>query len=312
MPLNSSKEIFDKFLTINGAKLVGNKSQECLYIPGTRKDRVLLVAHVDTVWNNVSNHSVIYDKKSNKVFSPAGYINNCVQNARQIDYSKFDHKDPNCLTYGLGADDRAGVAMLWLLRNSGHSILLTNGEEIGAVGARFLADDKQISDEINSHNLVIELDKMGYKEFKTYQVGSPELKNYIIDKLNYKFIDSFSYTDICFLCKKACGVNMGVGYYNEHKPLEFLDVTQWQNTLNEMREFCKNDFPCFTFDPKQNFTFNRNNDRGFVLTHYGIGNELLEGASLDVDFEEGNYRNIHDINVAQNSTEKEESKDEEK
>ena len=32
---------------------------------------------------------------------------------------------------GIGADDRAGCAILWLLKDSGHSLLVTNGEEIG-------------------------------------------------------------------------------------------------------------------------------------------------------------------------------------
>jgi len=299
MPLNSSQEIFDKFLTIKGAQLVGGKSKECLYIPGTREDRALLVAHVDTVWDSFREHDVVFDKKSNKVFSPAGYVMHCVKNAKQIDYSKFNYKDPKCLSYGLGADDRAGVAILWLLRNSGHSILLTTGEEIGAVGARLLVKDKKMADEINSHSVVIEFDKMGYREFKNYQVGSPELRGFIYDKLNYKFIDSFAYTDICFLCQKACGVNFGIGYYNEHTHNEFVDVTEWQNTLNQMRDFLKNNFPHFTFEPK--LKFNRGvKDRDFVLTHYGIEKiddlddlDELDDEVLDVEFDEKYFRRFY-------------------
>ena len=40
---------------------------------------------------------------------------------------------------GIGADDRAGCAMLWLLRDSGHSLLILDGEEHGQVGAAFFA-----------------------------------------------------------------------------------------------------------------------------------------------------------------------------
>ena len=45
--LDSPREVFDKFLTLKNAKLYGEN--DCVYVPGSRSDRVLLVAHADTV-----------------------------------------------------------------------------------------------------------------------------------------------------------------------------------------------------------------------------------------------------------------------
>jgi hypothetical protein len=37
----------------------------------------------------------------------------------------------------LGADDRAGLAILWLLRDLGHSLMVTDLEEHGRMGSTY-------------------------------------------------------------------------------------------------------------------------------------------------------------------------------
>ena len=107
-PLDSGDEIFDRFAALPNAiaKKGGKPFERFVYVPGNRKDRVLLVAHIDTVWdkdyqkfgnNKPHNHRVVFE---NGIFSSG---------------------EETC---GIGADDRAGCAMLWKLKDSGHSILI--------------------------------------------------------------------------------------------------------------------------------------------------------------------------------------------
>ena len=50
--LEDSMPVFDKFLSLDGAiPVLGGGKNNFVYVPGTRKDRVLLVAHADTVWD---------------------------------------------------------------------------------------------------------------------------------------------------------------------------------------------------------------------------------------------------------------------
>ena len=109
--LDSANQVFQEFASLENAQFFPeiNDSDSFVYIPGSRKDRVLLVAHADTVFDNFNgHHEVILD----------GDI-----------YHSMEYK------VGIGADDRAGCAILYLLKNSGHSLLITNGEEIGCKAA---------------------------------------------------------------------------------------------------------------------------------------------------------------------------------
>ena len=118
LPISDSKPVMKLFESLPGAiaHYDGGK-RNFVYVPGTRKDRVLLVAHADTVWHkeygNPQDAKVTYE---NGVYAST---------------------DPNC---GIGADDRAGCAMLWALRDCGHSLLVVDGEEKGKHGAKYLRD----------------------------------------------------------------------------------------------------------------------------------------------------------------------------
>ena len=59
--LSNPNEVFEKFLTLEGAKSYEhNITINCVYVPGTRKDRVLLVAHADTVFFNYPDYEKIH------------------------------------------------------------------------------------------------------------------------------------------------------------------------------------------------------------------------------------------------------------
>ena len=114
-PISSADDVMTLFEQLPGA-IVGKGEgalERFVYIPGTRKDRVLLVAHADTVWDEA-------------------YGNPC-RSQWKFENGVYYSINPQC---GIGADDRSGCAMLWALRDCGHSILVVSGEEKGKHGAK--------------------------------------------------------------------------------------------------------------------------------------------------------------------------------
>lgn len=207
------EEVINKFSSLNGAKCVGKGSEQFVFIPGTRQDRVLLVSHADTVWD---------DKKRQVVWCNGKYYSNI--------------KD-----VGIGADDRAGIAMLWKLRNSGHSILVTRGEERGCKAAHALIEHPEWEKVVNEHQFSIEFDRMGEFDLAFYDVATDKFKDWVEKNMpKYKRIYGV-YTDICILCKKICGVNFSVGYYGQHSKEEYLIEKEWEQTFYLAEQLLKQD-----------------------------------------------------------------------
>ena len=190
------------------------EKEDFVYIPGTRENGVLLVAHADTVGEEDLAVELAEDE-------------GIIRNRRGI----------------LGADDRAGCAMLWLLRNTGHGLLVTDGEEYGSVGSRFLKKAfPDRFDEINSrYRFMIQIDRCGSADFKCYQVGTPEFRRYIVEKTHFSEPDRMRSTDIVHLCRDICGVNLSCGYYREHTAAEYLVKAEWRNTLELLRNWLSED-----------------------------------------------------------------------
>ena len=141
--------------------------------------------------------------------------------------------------FGLGADDRAGCAMLWLLKDLGHSLLVTNGEENGQKGSSWLMDhNKDIADEINhDHQFVIQFDRRNGRDVKCYDVGTDEFRSYVAEKTGYRQPKPGSSTDIRTLCREIAGVNLSIGYRNEHHENQYLNIAEWEHTLKVVKEW---------------------------------------------------------------------------
>jgi hypothetical protein len=213
IPLGSADGVFDRFLEIPGAIYRGKGLKRFLYVRGSRSNKVLLVAHADTYWDREYG----YDP------GPTHKI--------EIEDGNITAVDKE---FGLGADDRAGCAMLWLLKDLGHSLLVTNGEEDGQQGSSWLmSDNKDIAHEINhDHQFVIEFDRRKGRDFKCYDVGTDEFRSCVTVKTGYTEPDRRSSTDIRILCREIAGVNLSVGYHNEHGNQEHLNIAEWEHTLN--------------------------------------------------------------------------------
>lgn len=219
-PLDCSDSLFRRFSALpNAISGTGDQPlQRYVYIPGTRKDRVVLVAHADTVW----------DKAYKKPYSGAPLV--------AFDNGIFFSGNPTC---GIGADDRAGCAMLWLLRDCGHSILLVDGEEHGKRGAWYLRkSNPKLYRTLNKHCYMIELDAKGTDHCLFSQVdNTDQFKAFIESNLGVTAGTEKGGTDVQVLCRNVCGVNLGIGYSNCHTPKEQLILSQWDNTLTKLEAF---------------------------------------------------------------------------
>ena len=224
----SRDNVFKKFSDWAGNKAIdrGTGDEHFLYIPGTRKDRVVLVAHADTVFNLETDIiKLAYDESRQMFFSDSPKT-------------------------GIGADDRAGCAILWELKNIGHSILIIGCEEKGLTSPWLMKEHKDIADELNKHQFVVQFDRCNATDYKCYNVGSDEFRGYVEDEmLGFSEPNKYSYTDIKTLCRDICGVNLSVGYYNEHTSYEYLLMGWWKNTLNMARKWLtKKNLPYFKLE----------------------------------------------------------------
>ena len=227
-PLDTATPVLERFAQLPGAiaRMDGGKNN-FVYIPGARDDRVLLVAHADTVWDE--DYIGRHDTRQRPVWE-----NGIVRGS-----------NPEC---GIGADDRAGCAMLWLLRGSGHSLLVTDGEEHGQIGAHHIeASYPALFDELNRHSWMLQLDRRGDSDYKVYSLPVTEaFIRHVAAQTGYADAGRRSRTDIVALCRDICGVNLSIGYFDEHTPFETLSVEAWKRTLERVERMLaprQNRFP---------------------------------------------------------------------
>lgn len=122
--------------------------------------------------------------------------------------------------------------MLWELRDSGHSLLLVDGEEHGKCGARYLKDaDRRLFRELNRHGYMIEFDWKGTDGCLFNQVDTTKRFRQYIARVGFADSRARGGTDLQVLCRRVCGVNVGVGYHGWHTKEETLVVAEWENTF---------------------------------------------------------------------------------
>lgn len=230
MPLWTSTPVFEAFKTLPKHIYREDPDRDFhrfLYVPGTREDRVVLVAHADTVWDERYG----YAPTDHFVHEENGY---------------FVARDRDGNRTLLGADDRAGCAILWLLRDSGHSLLITDGEERGQKGSHYLMNEHpDVADEINRHQYMVQFDRRNSHDFKCYRVGTDAFRAFIAQETGYSEPDTIARTDIGTLCRDICGVNLSIGYYSEHTPNERLCIAEWEHTLHLAKSMLSGEIPKF-------------------------------------------------------------------
>ena len=181
---------------------------------------VCLVAHLDTVFPT-SPVEIFYDRQANVIWSPQG----------------------------LGADDRAGVFAIVKILSLGlrPHIIFTTDEEIGAIGAEELS---VLPCPFKNCKFIIELDRANKNDCVFYSCCNDEFEEFIE---NYGFKTAIgTFSDISLICPRwgIAGVNLSVGYREEHTYSEVLFVDYLLKTIEKVKrilEDANKDVPFFEY-----------------------------------------------------------------
>lgn len=166
---------------------------------------IMFVAHMDTVFKTPPN-KIYYDAKQQVMWSPDG----------------------------LGADDRAGVYLIWKIVQSGYTphICLTTNEELGGLGATQLVKDiPRCPFDIK---YIVELDRQGVNDCVFYSCANDKFEVFVE---SYGFLTDWgTFSDISEICPawKIAGVNLSVGYKDEHHFTETLNVKAMNETFKKV------------------------------------------------------------------------------
>lgn len=196
---------------------------------------IALVAHMDTVFSSPPK-DIYYDERKGVCWSPDG----------------------------LGADDRAGIFAILTILKHGYrpSIIFTTDEEIGAVGASQLVEDIKTPE--SELKYIIQLDRRGTNDCVFYGCNNRDFVEYIE---KFGFVETFgSFSDISVICPTwgIAGVNLSIGYEDEHSISETLRVGVMLNTIQKVENMLKvKDIPFFEYieysyaDNSWNYYFQR-------------------------------------------------------
>ena len=192
------------------------------YIVAEGKIPIALVAHMDTVFKTpVSN--LYYDQRKGVLWSPEG----------------------------LGADDRAGIFAILKILQDGYrpTVIFTTDEEMGGIGAAILAEKKPCP--ITNLKYLIQLDRRGTNDCVFYDCYCPEFVTYVE---SFGFCERWgSFSDISFLMPewKLCGVNLSVGYEDEHTIGETLHITPLFDTIQKVKQMLnETSIPDFVYNER--------------------------------------------------------------
>ena len=175
------------------------------YIIGIGNIPIALVAHMDTVFETPPR-KIYFDEKKWVFWSPDG----------------------------LGADDRAGVYIILKILLEGYlpTVIFTTDEEIGGVGALQLTQD--FSKPPTDLKYIVQLDRHGFNDAVFYNCTNQDFIDYIE---TFGFVEEEGiFSDISIICPSwdIAGVNLSVGYLNEHSYLETLSMAVAKRTMERV------------------------------------------------------------------------------
>lgn len=221
------------------------------FICATGNIPIALVAHMDTVFKTPPKE-FYFDPDKNVLWSPQG----------------------------LGADDRAGIFSIMTIIKSGLKphIILTTDEEYGGIGASALVE---FENPFKDLKYIIQLDRRGSDDCVFYDCINQDFIKYVE---KFGFSENYgSFSDISTICPewKIAGVNLSIGYKNEHSEIETLHIGNMLNTIEKVKKMLsEKEIPFFEYieDPDvkyweaycealMNAKPGKNYDFGYVVCH---------------------------------------------
>ena len=224
-----TKKIMSKFLKKLYPKVLETEE----YIIAEGDIPIGLVAHMDTVFELEilkGERELFYDTRKNVMYSPGG----------------------------AGFDDKAGVfAIIQILRSGLRPhIILTTDEEVGAKGAVALA---KLEKPFKDLRYLIQLDRRGSNDCVFYECDNEDFVGYVE---KFGFVWNYgSFSDISELCPawKVAGVNLSIGYRDEHTESEVLFVGQMLSTIDKVKTMLKEkEIPYFEYIPSKYYSYLKN------------------------------------------------------
>lgn len=203
--LNKLYSLLEKF---NYKSIIQTKD----YLIGIGDIPIALTAHLDTVFEyGPRRNTILFDAQKQIMIDPI---------------------------QGAGFDDRAGIFAIIKIIESGLKphIIFTTDEEIGGIGADKLAAEGNPFPELK---YIIELDRRGRNDCVFYDCHTLEFQHYIE---SFGFLTAIgSFSDISILCDawQICGVNLSIGYLNEHSYIEMLFINSMFNTIEKVKRMLK-------------------------------------------------------------------------
>ena len=198
------------------------------YIVAVGDIPIALAAHMDTVFKHPPQ-DIFYDRVKNVMWSPDG----------------------------LGADDRAGVYSIVQIIKAGlrPTVIFTTDEELGCLGAEKLV--KEIPDAPTELKYIIELDRRGSNDCVFYSCVNPKFDEYVE---SFGFVTNFgSFSDISVICPQwgVAGVNLSIGYYDEHSISETLYIGQMLSTVEKVKHMLKAAHNAPSFEYIEGFAYGK-------------------------------------------------------
>lgn len=216
---NDTKKALSEFL----ANYYSNVIETPDYVIATGNIPIALCAHLDTVWEGYKGERkhMYYDRYKECMWCPEG----------------------------AGFDDKVGIFLIIKIITSGlkPNIILCCNEETGGLGAHELS---KLNCPFPDLKYCIELDRMGSNDCVFYSCDNKDFEKYVESfgfKTNYG-----SFTDICQYCPAwgVAGVNLSVGYIDEHTTCERLYVKSMLRTLSRVKQMLQaEDIPFFEYVP---------------------------------------------------------------
>lgn len=216
-----TQKIVSRFLKKYYSKVIETKD----YIIAEGSIPIALVAHMDTVFeDDIGPKELYYDEQKNVMFCPTG----------------------------AGFDDKAGIFGIIQIVRSGlrPHVIFTTDEECGAFGAEALS---KLSCPFEDLRYIIQLDRHGSNDCVFYNCDNVPFEDYVQD---FGFTWNYgSFSDISVLCPAwgIAGVNVSIGYYDEHTRQEILRVSQFLDTISKVKKMLmEKDIPSFKYILSQN------------------------------------------------------------
>ena len=206
-----SKDELEKYLVLflkeHGYKVL-NKGYYMLGEPATGDCPVVVHAHIDTVFMDAPK-KIYYDNRERVMWSPNG----------------------------LGADDRAGIyAVLdMILFGFRPCVIFTDLEEYGGIGSSLLVSRFK-ENPFNNTCYLISFDRQGENDCVFYDCENNLFQQYV-ESYGYKTAEG-TFSDISILAPmwKIAGVNLSVGYENEHTEIEILHTDWLDRSIEKARK----------------------------------------------------------------------------